>query len=190
MHGIPRGTLRACVWRPRRQTSVRLPERVVAPPEQLWLEALLRRSSSSLKWISSARWFPRSSRLSAPRWSKPAAITVANQMPASSSGRTPPPDPHRRQRARRAPRSRRSRPRAPAATPIAAGSSALRAGASSSSTRRPCSRSRCSRSTSRGREQDVQPQHPGLRPRHARHLLVHRPQGVLNVFSGFFTPRS
>jgi hypothetical protein len=34
----------------------------------------LRRSSSSLKWIWSTHWFPRSSRLSAPRWSKPPAI--------------------------------------------------------------------------------------------------------------------
>ena len=41
MHGVPRGTLRACVWRQRRKAILRLLERVAAPPQQLWLEGLL-----------------------------------------------------------------------------------------------------------------------------------------------------
>jgi hypothetical protein len=41
MHAVPRGTLCGCVWRQRRKASVRLLERVAAPPEQLWLDALL-----------------------------------------------------------------------------------------------------------------------------------------------------
>jgi hypothetical protein len=41
MHAVPRRTLRACVWRQRRQAGVRLLERVAAPPQQFWLEALL-----------------------------------------------------------------------------------------------------------------------------------------------------
>src|SRR5262245_54912475 len=41
MHGVPQGTLCACVGRQRRKSSARFLERVAAPPEQLWLEALL-----------------------------------------------------------------------------------------------------------------------------------------------------
>jgi len=41
MNGVARGTLRARIWRQGRKPSVRFLERVAAPPEQPWLEALL-----------------------------------------------------------------------------------------------------------------------------------------------------